>query len=119
VSTPAGTARIEEVAEGDVVVARAVDEAAASRDGGEHAWIEVASAPAEARGAWAPRGFAMACAALSVGCDVAELPAEDEVVQVYDARTGDWAEAFGAELEVGDTFVDDGRVLRVTEDETR
>ena len=109
VSTASGEVPIEEVETGDVVLA------AAFMDDGEAAWVEVETTGGKQRSSWAPRAFAMACAVLSVGCDVAELPAADEIVQVYDARTGEWLEEVGAELEVGDTFVDDGQVLRVTE----
>ena len=47
-------------------------------------------------------------------CDVAELPASDERVQVYDARTGDWFDGVGSDVGNGDTFLEEGRVLRVT-----
>ncbi len=48
-------------------------------------------------------------------CEVApELPATDAVVEVYDARTGEWFEEVGADLEAGDTFVADGQVVRFT-----
>ena len=40
----------------------------------------------------------------------------DEVVHIYDARTGDWSAAAGAELEVGDTWLDDGQLQRWTDD---
>lgn len=110
VSTPAGGRPIEVHRVGDLVLA------AASTDGGEEAWVEVDTAPLRKRGAWAPRAFVMACAALSGGCDVAEMPAGHEVVQVHDAWTGEWSQEVGTELQVGDTFVDGGRVLRVTEE---
>ncbi|MBX2801355.1 MAG: HINT domain-containing protein [Myxococcales bacterium] len=44
------------------------------------------------------------------------LPNDDEVVQVYDTRTGHWFETVGAQLEVGDTWLDEGRLHRWTDD---
>ena len=102
--------------------------AASSTDGGDESWVEVADAPVEERDAWAPRGvcdrmtawapkWAMPAMMALAACGVEpELPAADEVVQVYDARTGDWSEGAGAELEVGDTWLDDGRLHRWTDD---
>ena len=116
-----GWSEVNEVGEGDRVVA------AASTDGGAEPWVEVEDAPVEERGAWAPRGvcdrvtawapkWAMPAMVALAACGVEpELPASDEVVQVYDARTGDWSETSGAELEVGDTWLDDGRLHRWTE----
>ncbi|MEN0067140.1 MAG: RHS repeat-associated core domain-containing protein [Myxococcota bacterium] len=102
--------------------------AAASTNGVAELWVEVEDAPVEERGAWAPRGvcdrvtawtpkWAMPAMVALAACGVEpEFPAADEVVQVYDARTGDWSEALGAELEVGDMWFDDGRLLRWTDD---
>ena len=99
---------------------------AASTDGGEEAWTEVDSAPMKKSTAWAPRGVcdrvkrwartAAVPMAMLAACDVAEMPDADEAIQVYDVRTGDWLDGVGADLEDGDTFIEDGRVLRVTED---
>ncbi|MEN0060921.1 MAG: RHS repeat-associated core domain-containing protein [Myxococcota bacterium] len=102
--------------------------AAASTDGGEEPWVEVEDAPVEASGAWAQRGvcnrvtawapkWAMPAMMALAACGVEpELPAADGVVQVYDARTGDWSEATGAELAVGDTWLNDGRLHRWTDE---
>ncbi len=108
IAVPNGGAPIEAVAPGDRVTTAA--------DAGETVWAEVEDARTRKLAGWAPRAFAMACAALSMGCDAAELPADNIVVQVYEARTGEWSEAVRAVLEVGDTFVDGGRVLRLIED---
>ena len=101
--------------------------AAASTDGGEEPWVEVEDVPVEERGAWGPRGvcdrvtawapkWAMPAMVALAACGAEpEIPAADEVVQVYDARTGDWSEAVRAELEVGDTWLDDGRLHRWTD----
>jgi hypothetical protein len=122
---PAGVMAIESIEIGDRVLAADV-EAAASTDGGEEVWTEVTSTPMKKSAAWAPRGVcdrvkrwartAAVPMAMLAACDVAEMPEADEAVQVYDARTGDWFDGDGADLEDGDTFIDDGRVLRVTED---
>ena len=102
--------------------------AAASTNVGEEPWVEVEDSRVEEGGAWAPRGvchrvtawspnWAMPAMVALAACDVEpELPAADEVVQVYDARTGDWSEAAGTQLEVGDTWLDDGRLHRWTND---
>ena len=61
-------------------------------------------------------GWAMPALVALAACGVEPvLPAADEVVQVYDARTGDWSEATGAEFEIGDTWLDDGRLHRWTD----
>ena len=43
------------------------------------------------------------------------LPSDFAVVEVYDARTGEWFEGVGAELQVGDSYLDGGHLMRVTE----
>ena len=40
--------------------------------------------------------------------------AADAAVLVQDARTGAWVEAAAHTLEIGDTYLDDGRLVRVT-----
>ncbi|MEO0599867.1 MAG: hypothetical protein AAF211_00430 [Myxococcota bacterium] len=90
--------------------------------------MEVEGAPVEESGAWAPHGvcdrvtawapkWAMPAMVALAACGAEpELPDADEVVQVYDARNGGWSEAAGDELEVGDTWLDDGRLHRWTDD---
>jgi len=114
--------RIDSIRPGDRVLA------AASTDGGGEAWVQVESSAEGKMAAWSPRGGCARLAragqravppAILAACELetaaAERPSDVAVVQVYDARTGAWYKDVGAELEVGDTFVDDGRVLRVTE----
>ncbi|MEM6925803.1 MAG: polymorphic toxin-type HINT domain-containing protein [Myxococcota bacterium] len=122
VASPRGPLPIEEVVVGFRVLA------AASTDGAEEPWVEVVDEPVEDDGAWASRGVCdrltawspkwaiPAMVALAACGAEPELPTADEVVQVYDARTGDWSEAVGAKLEVGDTWLDDGRLRRWTDD---
>ena len=109
-------------------IASAFETPAASTDGGEEPWLEVEDARVKETGAWARRGvcdrvtawapkWAMPAMVALAACGVEpELPTADEFVHVYDARTGDWSEAAGAELEVGDTWLNDGRLHRWTDD---
>lgn len=118
VLTPMGHQPIQDIAEGDRVLA-------SSPDAGEGEWVEVDSRSTR-RSAWPASELceqlkrwvkaAALPAALLATCDVAELPAAHAVVPVYDARVGQWVEGVGDELVPGDTVVADGRVLRVTED---
>ncbi|MBX2798055.1 MAG: HINT domain-containing protein, partial [Myxococcales bacterium] len=113
------TARpIREVSVGDVVVA------AASTDGTEEPWVEVASVADW--DAWSPRGVCnrvtswakpWAAPTMMLACgQTPVVPAADELVQVYDTRTASWAEANGAELVAGDTWLDRGHLFRWTDD---
>jgi len=125
VSTPTLDVPIERIRDGWRVTA------AASTDGDDEAKVLLEYEPVEESGAWAPRGecdrvtawapkWAMPAMVALAACGVEpELPAADETVQVYDARSGYWAETSGTELEVGDTWLDDGRLRRWTEDEVQ
>ena len=120
---PGSLRAIEEIGVGDRVVA------AASTDGGEEPWVEVEDAPVEERGAWAPRGvcdrvtawapkWAMPAMVALAACGVEpELPAP--MMRSCRSTTrgpGTGPRRLGAELEVGDTWLDDGRLHRWTDD---
>jgi len=110
VLTPAGSTSIEDVRRGDVVVAAVPESGSATLASG---WVELATARVK-RG---QQALAIACAALSIGCDVEpNPPAADESVKVFDVRTAQWFDGVGADLNVGDTFIDSGRILRLTGD---
>jgi hypothetical protein len=64
------------------------------------------------------QGIAKAAAvplSLLGACDVAALPAPDQLVQVYEVRSGGWSQRSAGQLSVGETFLDDGRLLQRTE----